>query len=213
MIGSNNINSDRFAYGSIYSSDYEGIQGSSANSNVIIRILKSKLTTQDVAGFKTWLAANPVTVIYQLATPITHKGTSQSLIAYPKGHLIIECVKRVTKSYDNGIIVDTPIETIESVTKVEDGERIPIDLSKVTVAGNKLSFTITGAVKNEIYEVIYHYNGVLPTVRFSYPQNVAAAIDGNTKGVAANSKAISDFIAYQNAVNLQFDLRITALEP
>lgn len=153
------------------------------------------------------------TLIYQLATPITHKGTPQSLIAYPKGHLIIECVKRVTKPYDNGITVDKPIESIESVTKIEDGERIPIDLSKITVASNKLSLTITGAAKNEVYEIIYHYNGVLPTVRFSYTQNVAAAIDGNTKGVAANSKAISDFIAYQNAVNLQFDLRITALEP
>ncbi|WP_161950280.1 BppU family phage baseplate upper protein [Clostridium thermosuccinogenes] len=209
----NNRNMPAVSGYTAYNTDSEGMGIDASGSYLYIRILKSRLSTVDIAGVKAWLASNSITVNYQLATPITHKGTSQSLIAYPKGHLIIECVKRVTKSYDNGIIVDTPIETIESVTKVEDGERIPIDLSKVTVAGNKLSFTITGATKNEVYEVIYHYNGVLPTVRFSYPQNVAAAIDGNTKGVAANSKAINDFISYQNAINLQFDLRLVALEP
>ncbi|MGL5765158.1 MAG: BppU family phage baseplate upper protein [Sarcina sp.] len=31
---------------------------------------RSKITTQDVAGFKQWLQANPTTVIYELATPI-----------------------------------------------------------------------------------------------------------------------------------------------
>ncbi|MGU8999085.1 BppU family phage baseplate upper protein [Clostridium perfringens] len=35
-----------------------------------IRIEKSKLTTQDVEGFKAWLKANPTTVVYQLAEPV-----------------------------------------------------------------------------------------------------------------------------------------------
>jgi len=35
-----------------------------------LSILKSRLTTIDVAGFKAWLALNPVTLIYQLATPV-----------------------------------------------------------------------------------------------------------------------------------------------
>lgn len=34
-----------------------------------IRIEKSKLSTQDVEGFKAWLKANPTTIVYQLATP------------------------------------------------------------------------------------------------------------------------------------------------
>lgn len=37
---------------------------------ISIKIANSKLATQDVAGFKAWLTANPVTVRYQLATPI-----------------------------------------------------------------------------------------------------------------------------------------------
>ena len=34
-----------------------------------IRIFKSKLSTQDVNGFKQWLQANPTTVVYALASP------------------------------------------------------------------------------------------------------------------------------------------------
>ena len=34
-----------------------------------ISILKSKLPTQDVTGFKTWLSQNPTLVKYQLSTP------------------------------------------------------------------------------------------------------------------------------------------------
>jgi hypothetical protein len=34
-----------------------------------VRINKTRLSTQDLSGFRSWLAANPVTVAYQLATP------------------------------------------------------------------------------------------------------------------------------------------------
>ncbi|HBI7049147.1 TPA: hypothetical protein K8M72_000577, partial [Clostridium perfringens] len=58
----------------IYSSKVskEMIASSTDNNSVIyFKILKSKLTTPDVNGFKAWLKANPTTVIYQLATPVT----------------------------------------------------------------------------------------------------------------------------------------------
>ena len=41
-----------------------------ASKQIFIRVAKTKLSTQDLAGFKTWLASNPVTVVYELATPI-----------------------------------------------------------------------------------------------------------------------------------------------
>lgn len=56
----------------IYSSKVskEMIASSTDNNSVIyFKILKSKLTTPDVNGFKAWLKANPTTIIYQLATP------------------------------------------------------------------------------------------------------------------------------------------------
>ena len=41
------------------------------NECLRIRILRSKLSTEDVKGFKQWLSQNPITVQYELATPIT----------------------------------------------------------------------------------------------------------------------------------------------
>ncbi|MGV2640615.1 DUF2479 domain-containing protein [Clostridium perfringens] len=38
--------------------------------NVYILINKNKLTSQDITGFKSWLKANPTTIVYQLATPV-----------------------------------------------------------------------------------------------------------------------------------------------
>ncbi|PWX13632.1 hypothetical protein CYK67_07735 [Clostridium perfringens] len=58
----------------VYSSKVskEMIAASADNNSVIyFKILKSKLSSQDVEGFKAWLKANPTTVVYQLATPVT----------------------------------------------------------------------------------------------------------------------------------------------
>lgn len=53
----------------VNSKDLEGYSVSNINGSFYIKILKSKLTTPDVNGFKAWLKANPTTIVYQLATP------------------------------------------------------------------------------------------------------------------------------------------------
>lgn len=52
------------------------------NGNLYIRILKSKLPTQDAQGFKQWLQANNVTVVYQLAQEKVYECTNIDLITY-----------------------------------------------------------------------------------------------------------------------------------
>ena len=57
----------------------------SANANkkqLRITILKSKLVSQDVQGFKEWLQSNSVTVRYQLATPQEVQLTDEEFKAY-----------------------------------------------------------------------------------------------------------------------------------
>ncbi|MGU8983484.1 BppU family phage baseplate upper protein [Clostridium perfringens] len=49
----------------------KGRSGEASPSYIKISILKSKLTTQNVEGFKEWLKANPTEIVYQLATPTT----------------------------------------------------------------------------------------------------------------------------------------------
>lgn len=61
---------------------------SSTSANVGIRILKSKLITQDVDGFRQYLSQNPITVQYELATPIVSTIDVQGFpYAYTNGHV------------------------------------------------------------------------------------------------------------------------------
>lgn len=60
-------------------------EGISCSGSIAITISKNKLTTQDIAGFKAWLQANPVTVYYELSTPIeTPLDLPNSLRTYDK---------------------------------------------------------------------------------------------------------------------------------
>lgn len=51
-------------------------------NGINVTILKSKLSTQDVAGFKAWLQVNPTTVVYQLAQEKVYECTNIDLITY-----------------------------------------------------------------------------------------------------------------------------------
>lgn len=46
-------------------------EGICISNGIDIQILKSKLTTSDLEGFKQWLKANPTTIIYQVNNPTT----------------------------------------------------------------------------------------------------------------------------------------------
>ena len=75
-IKSNLIYSDKFdgtdiSWNEVITSDKEFIRLYTNDKNALyIRILKSKLATQDVNGFKKWLQANPVTIYYVKANPV-----------------------------------------------------------------------------------------------------------------------------------------------
>ena len=64
--------SDLFIYKENTGVDYECFT-LATDRGIHIRVLKSKLQTEDVAGFKTWLQANPTTVYYELAEPTTEQ--------------------------------------------------------------------------------------------------------------------------------------------
>lgn len=56
---------DKFLYSQ--SGDYERVN---CTGNIFVNITKSRLVSQDVQGFKTWLAQNPTTIYYELANPV-----------------------------------------------------------------------------------------------------------------------------------------------
>ena len=58
-------------------------------SRIYIRLLKSKLSTQDVQGFKQWLQTNNVTVVYQLAQEEVYELAPLHLDSYANETLIL----------------------------------------------------------------------------------------------------------------------------
>lgn len=65
-----------------------------------VALLRSKLATQDLAGFKTWLQQNPITVVYELATPTQEViSTNDNLLlnSYVNGHLDVDSVIPIDK--------------------------------------------------------------------------------------------------------------------
>lgn len=59
------------------------LMGISYTNTLDIQLDKSNLSTQDLTGFKTWLNKNPITVVYQLATP-TEEDISAELLSQLK---------------------------------------------------------------------------------------------------------------------------------
>ena len=51
-------------------------------SDINIRILSTKLSSQDLHGFKSWLQANPTTVVYELVQEEVYECTNLDLITY-----------------------------------------------------------------------------------------------------------------------------------
>nr|DAF86567.1 MAG TPA: tail fiber protein [Siphoviridae sp. ctcx61] len=68
-------------------------------SSLYLNVLKSKLSTQDVQGFKQWLQANNVTVVYQLAQEKVYECTNIDLITYNgETNYIVNCGAIVPKT-------------------------------------------------------------------------------------------------------------------
>lgn len=74
----NNFLTNTKGYLILSNTDVEMIQ-IYTDGNIYIRINKSRLNENNLAGFKTWLQSNPVTVWYELATPTTEQITLPTL--------------------------------------------------------------------------------------------------------------------------------------
>ena len=79
--------------------DSEGVGCWSAKDNVNIRINKSRLSTVDSAGFKTWLSQNPTKVLFELATPIIEDISPITLQCWKNGVISIDEVLPVETNH------------------------------------------------------------------------------------------------------------------
>lgn len=60
-----------------------------SGNNLFLRVLKGRLGTIDISGFKGFLASNPVTVVYPLATPTAYESISLPKLKTVDGSTII----------------------------------------------------------------------------------------------------------------------------
>ena len=87
------LKTDKFPYQSPTTGDQEGaVMGGGVVSPKVpsISILKTRLPSSDIDGFKQWLSQNPITVQYELATPVIHQLDAQSLTPYQDGYISME---------------------------------------------------------------------------------------------------------------------------
>lgn len=117
------------------------------SSELGLRILKSKLTTQDLAGFKGWLAANPVTVIYQLKEPtyellnISSELTTRSNTMNIFNNSIIPCNMIVKNTGYNALIKPSTVYTIVSDSNISGTLGINLGGLKITSTTSKFKLT------------------------------------------------------------------------
>ena len=68
----------------------EGLRYDASSVVTYIFILKSRLLTPDISGFKKWLSQNPTTVYYELATPVVTEIDLEGFpYIYKDGHIFL----------------------------------------------------------------------------------------------------------------------------
>lgn len=146
-------------------------------------IMVNKTTVDAYAGatviekFKAYINAYPVTLTYQLASPIiTPIDVTGTLIAHPNGTVYWEPVLPVAGVYTStGIAITNttyPIESIESISKIDfiTGVETEVDISKAVIAVDGLSFTHPDLTADDIVFFTYFHGveGTQPKIDVEY---------------------------------------------
>ena len=121
-------------------------------SRIYIRLLKSKLSTQDVQGFKQWLQTNNVTVVYQLAEEEVYEIAPLHLDSYANETLILCNSGAISPKMEFSIT-----SHINELVKAY-GERINLLEEKVyqyMVAQNRLQLASTYSADSVTFKVDY----------------------------------------------------------
>lgn len=85
-----NMNCDKFKNEWYAIDSGESVSRYANGTEIVLKISTSKLTTQDTTGLRTYLQSNPITVQYELQTPITKTvELSGYPYAYENGHVIL----------------------------------------------------------------------------------------------------------------------------
>ena len=132
-------------------------------------VLSSRLSTQDAQGFKAWLQANPVTVVYQLEQEKVYECTNIDLITYAnETNYVVESgaiVPRTTLKVHNNIsnvvsLLQKKVSLLESniTSYMITQNRLMLasryNADTVSFKVDVASFSDTFEYDNDLYELI-----------------------------------------------------------
>lgn len=148
---------NKFANIDVYHNNVEGIRGYIGSNHIGIRILKSKLETADAEGFKKWLQANPVTVVYELVTPVyeeikdlTNEFPTYSEVTHVSTNTVIPCNQKIQNT---GIECMLKPSTLYSIHDIRTGSgTAKYNLGGTVNTSNKIT---TGATLTDNYLRLY----------------------------------------------------------
>lgn len=158
-----------------------------------------------------------LTLYYQLETPFTLKDgengykAPSSLQSFQGGDLVIMPVNSETSSYNDRITIrksSMPIERLTKVNKLRAGVETLVDISKVHVASDGLSFTIDGAENGDIYTYNYEYPSSMfinPTIKFSTPINREGQVNSTIDALDKQNKQIEYILEQLKMIQSDLD--------
>ena len=119
---------------------------------IAIMILKSKLSTQDAQGFKQWLQANNVTVVYQLAEEKVYECTNIDLITYEgETNYIVESgvisPKSILKVHNN---ISNVVSLLQKKVSLLES-----NMTKYMITQNRMQLASTYSADSVTFKVDY----------------------------------------------------------
>lgn len=119
--------------------------------------LKSKLNTQDLAGFKTWLQSNPVAVQYELAAPIVIKTVDLNgfPFSYENGHVILSSgsiEQSLTPTVEYSVVINRNGQ-IRSNQKMVERHRKQLDRLQAMILTNLINTQYEQTLTNLKYDL------------------------------------------------------------
>lgn len=129
------------------------LMGISYTNTLDIQLDKSNLSTQDLTGFKTWLNKNPITVVYQLATP-TEEDIPQELLTqlqllktyYPQTNIMFDTEVEPYINFDYKLNLKSWIEDKDNKEIIYDKQNKEKDKYSSIFFENMFALQRTGKV-------------------------------------------------------------------
>ncbi len=136
---------------------------------------------------------------------------TRELIGYAGGQ------SGISGNYILGLYPEIAESNIDSLNNVGKSYNV-LGSAKLRFVVAKGTYANLAAARADLAGTVVQYatdpsQTTLPTISYKAPINAAAQRDSNTNAIAQNARILTNHMTKQNAVNLSFDFRITALEP